>query len=177
MDIKNLKTLIDKYFSDNPEARDKGRTTLRTEFENINKKVLRNIPDWYKDILMSYPLVDLEIGIPNDFGQEEYIGKPFEELPLMGLTFISVKRTEYVALNIFPDCELLDLGYLRIAEDKFSTQEGVFINTRDEDPSVHLLFHDFGDNGKEVLESSEKLLDKFTDIFHYGKVRDLTSDD
>ena len=177
MDIKNLRTLVDKYFGDNPEARDKGRITEKTEFENINTKVLKNIPDWYRDILMSYPLVNQEIGIPNDFGQEEYIGKPFGELPLMGLTFISVKEIEYHALQIFPDCELLDIGCIRIAEDKFSTQEGVFINSREENPSVYLLMHDFGDSGKEVLKNSIKLLDKFSDIFYYGRVRDMTGDD
>lgn len=176
MDTVELKILIENYFVDNSTLLGTGRLTDKVEFEMISKKVLKNIPEWYKEILLLYPLVDLEIGVPNDFGDEELKGKPMEELPLMGMTFISVKEIEENALNYFPDFELIDLNYIRIAEDKYGTQEGIYINCRENDPSVLLIFHDFGETGKEVLNESELLLEKFTDIFRYGKKRDLDTE-
>lgn len=175
MDIAVLRTLIDKYFMDNPASRQLGQRTDMKEFDKLDKKVLNNLPDWYRRILIDYPLAGLEIGIPNDFGDEELVGKPMEELPLMGLTFLSVERIEYCTLKLFPDYELIDLNHIRIAEDEFGTQEGIYINSKESDPSVRLIFHDFGETGKEVLKESELLLEKFTDIFRYGKRRDLDS--
>jgi hypothetical protein len=173
MDLGVFKILIEKYFTDNAMSFRSGRLTDKIEFEKINRKILKKIPEWYKEILMKYPLVNLEIGVPNDFGDEELKGKPFKELPLMGLTFISAKEIENYALNHFPDYELIALDYIRIAEDKFGTQQGVYINSRENDPSVRLIFHDFGETGKEVLKESELLLEKFTDIFRYGRRRNL----
>lgn len=173
MDSSVLKDLIEKYLTDNPPATNEGQVTDRSEFEKIDKRILKSIPAWYRDILTEYPLAGLEIGIPNNFGDKELIGKPFEELPLMGLTFIPVKQIEYSSLNLFPDHELIDLGYIRIAEDKFGTQEGIYINIKEENPSLKLVFHDFGETGKEVLKQAEVLLDNFTDIFKYGRKRNI----
>lgn len=172
MNIQLLRTLIDKFFSDNPASRSLGQRTDKEEFDKLDKKVLKNLPDWYRKILIDYPLAGLEIGIPNDFGDEELIGKPLEELPLMGLTFIPVKRIEYSALNLFPDHELIDLNHIRIAEDKFGTQEGIYINSKEDNPSIKLVFHDLGETGKEVLSEAEILLKTFTDIFKYGRERE-----
>ena len=173
MDSRTLRNLIEKYLIDNPTSKKEGQITDRSEFEKVNKKVLKNIPTWYRDILTSYPLVGLEVGIPNDFGDEALIGKPFEELPLMGLTFIPVKRIEHCSLNLFPDHELIDLGHVRIAEDKFGTQEGIYIDINEDNPSVKLVFHDFGETGKDVLKQAEILMDNFTDIFKYGRRRNM----
>lgn len=173
MDSSVLKDLIEKYLTDNPASTNEGQVTDRSEFEKIDKRILKSIPTWYRDILTNYPLAGLEIGIPNNFGDKELIGKPFEELPLMGLTFIPVKQIEYSSLNLFPDYELIDLGYIRIAEDKFGTQEGIYINVKEENPSIKLVFHDFGETGKEVLKQAEVLLDNFTDIFKYGRKRNM----
>ncbi|MCU0430928.1 MAG: hypothetical protein MUF42_13270 [Cytophagaceae bacterium] len=168
MHINDLRKLIKDYFYSNPTT---GRLTTLEEFENLDKKILKTIPDWYKIILMEFPLVDLEIGIPNDFGDEELKGLPFNELPLLGLTFISVKAIEDNTLNYFPDVKLINFNYLRIAEDKYGTQEGIYINYKSSDPEVRLIFHDFGNTGKEVLKKSELLLDRFSDIFKFGKTR------
>lgn len=176
MDNGVLKYLIEKYLIDNPTSKDEGQATHADEFEKINKKVSNSIPTWYRDALINYPLVGLEVGIPNDFGDEELIGKPLNELPLMGLTFIPVERIEYCSLNLFPDHELIDLGHIRIAEDKFGTQEGIYINVKEENPSIKLVFHDFGETGKEVLKHAEILLDNFTDIFRYGRKRNMDSE-
>ena len=173
MDIVALKTLIEKYFIDNPESLAKGRRTDKSEFEKINTKVLTTLPTWYKDILITYPLVDLEIGIPNDFGDEDLKGKPMSELPLMGLTFISVKEIENRTLKFYPDIKLIDLNFIRIAEDKFGTQEGIFINASEDDPSIRLVFHDMGNTARDVMNASEMLLERFTDIFRYGAKREV----
>jgi len=173
MDSRILNDLIEKYLLDNPTSRNEGRVTESSELEKVDKRVLNSIPAWYSDLLTKYPLVGLEVGIPNDFGDEELIGKPFEELPLMGLTFVSVKRMEYCALNLFPDYDLIDLGYIRIAEDKFGTQEGIYIYIKEENPPIKLAFHDSGETGEEVLEQADVLLNNFTDIFKFGRKRNM----
>jgi hypothetical protein len=113
------------------------------------------------------------VGIPNDFGDEELIGRPLEELPLMGLTFISVERIRYCSLNLLPDYELIRMNHIRIAEDKFGTQEGIYIDSKEDNPAVKLVFHDFGESGRDVLREAEILLKSFTDIFKYGRKREL----
>jgi hypothetical protein len=173
MDSGTLRKLIEKYLIDNPTSKNEGQLTNKSEFEKVDKKVLKCIPSWYSDILISYPLVGLEVGIPNDFGDKELLGKPLHELPLMGLTFISVGRIEYCSLNLFPDHKLIDLGHIRIAEDKFGTQEGIYIDIKEDNPSIKLVWHDLGETGKEVLKQAEILMENFTDIFKYGRKRHM----
>lgn len=102
----------------------------------MSRKVKRRIPKWYLELLTKYPLVDLEIRVPNNHGDETLIGKPMEELPLLRVTFISTSEIEEHALNIFPDCELLRREIIRIVEDKYVTQEGVFTNGKQDKPEV-----------------------------------------
>jgi hypothetical protein len=172
MDIRSLAALIEKYLIDNPTSRAEGRLTNKEEFLKLDPGVLKNIPGWYQDILVNFPLVGLEVGIPNDFGDEELIGRPREELPLMGLTFISVERMAYCTLNLYPDVELVKLNHIRIAEDRFGTQQGIYIDFTEDDPSPKLVFHIF-DTGRDALDEAEILLPTFTDIFKYGKKRNL----
>jgi hypothetical protein len=169
METQKLKLEIENFYKFYPEAQQLGRLTKQEEFLSVNKTVIKRIPEWYKDILFEYPLTDLEIGIPNDYGDEKFIGKPFEELPLMNMKFLSIEEIANNAFNTFPDYELLHNGVLRIGDD-ISTGEGIFICTKQKNPEVRLIFHDFGDTGKEVLSESELLLKNFTDIFKYGKL-------
>ncbi|MFY0602054.1 MAG: hypothetical protein JXR03_20435 [Cyclobacteriaceae bacterium] len=171
MDKDLLYQTIDQFYVANPEAYQLGRLTTTEEIKSISWKVKRRITKWYLELLSKYPLVDLEIGIPNDHGDETLIGKPVEELPLTGITFISTAEIERHALNIFPDYELLRMKIIRIAEDKFVTQEGVFMNGKQDNPELRLVFHDFGETGKEVYSEAETLMNSFTDMFKYAKLR------
>lgn len=168
-----LETLIQKFYENHPDTPKPGRLTSPEEFKNISKKVLKRIPEWYKNLLLKYPLAEAEIWIPNDQGDEEFIAKPLEELPLMRMTFSTISEVADNALNIFPDYALLKYKIIKIAVDGAS-QEGIFIDTRLSDPEVRLVFHDFGETGREVWAESELLLEKFSEIFIYGKRQNQT---
>ena len=75
--IESVKAFFEKY----PECLTKGRVTTQEEIKTIPTKIRKNIPEWYVEIITLFPITELEIWLPNDHGQENLIGKPYEELP------------------------------------------------------------------------------------------------
>ena len=124
--MEKINQFVEQFFVDFPEAKEDGRTTDPAEFKQLPGRIRKRIPDWYQNLLINYPIAGVEMGIPNDFGQEGLIGKPIEKLPLMEITMNDISEVGHYGTELFPGFELIKDKYICFAKDEFSTGEGVF---------------------------------------------------
>jgi hypothetical protein len=167
MDIND--SVLD-FFARFPYASELGRLTDKSEFDRLPKNIFDAIPNWYKDLLTTYPIANLEIAIPNDFGQAFLMSKPFDQLPLFEFRFFPVDKIVTHSTSFFPGFALFSKKFITIAEDHNSTGEGIFIDTRKIDPIPYLVFHDTGNSPDELLQDAEVLIDSFSSLFKYGRL-------
>lgn len=162
-----------KFFERYPSARNFGKLTTPEEIEALPKQIRTAIPTWYKDLLLQFPISNLPLGIPNDFGQSLLKGRPLDQLPLMEIMFYSVDKIVDMSDSIFPNYLLVKKKIIGIAEDQGSTGERIFIDSKENDPAVTLIFHDMGESLKDLIKNGTRLTDNFSDLFRLGK---LTND-
>src|SRR6188768_3753982 len=124
---KDISNSVRGFFDRYPYAATLGRLTNQTEIEGLPKEMKDAIPEWYKNLLLEFPIANLPLGIPNDFGQSLLKNKSFESLPLMGIIFHSVDKISELTNSRFPYNLLLRKQFIGIAEDQDSTGEGIFI--------------------------------------------------
>lgn len=148
-----------------------GSKTTSQELKNLPKLIKRCLPEFWKNALIQYPLAHLEIGVPNDFGQEELKGLKRTELPLMSIQFLSPLEISENTIDSFPGHVLVKKNilsqnsYIILATDMESTMEGIFISTKEENPSPLLVFHDFGLNKKELIKHSDAISTNLSVLF------------
>ncbi len=171
--MEKIVNAVQGFFERYPFAGTLGKVTSSVEIEGLPRKTKNAIPDWYKELLFQFPIANLPLGIPNDFGQAFLKSRPIEQLPLMEITFHSIDKIVKISESIFPNNLLFKKKIISVAEDQGSTGEGIFIDTRQEDPPVMLIFHDMGESIKDLIRKGERLADRFSDLFISGK---LTND-
>ncbi len=168
---------IEGFFNRFPEALEMGNQTTHADIERLPERVKKNIPEFWKTALIKYPLSNLEIGVPSDFGQPELKSVKREKLPLMSIQFLSPLEISENTTEIFPGFVLIKKSlfsrksYLCIATDIESTQEGVFISINKEDPQPRLVFHDYGETKKELIKSSELISSSLTMLFNEAQIK------
>ena len=167
-----IKNAVENFIKNNSGKIKTGKYTTLSEIEKYEVYLGKIVPRWYKELLILFPISELIIGIPNDFGQEEFIWKKLEELPKLCITFNSYPEIYKETFDYFPGCELRNANYLCIAKDNDTTQEGIYIDITNEDPSIQIVFHDIGETTNELIMHSETLLEKFSDIFSIGILGD-----
>lgn len=168
--MKEINHLVEQLFKNYPEFHGEGRLIKLEEFNTLPRIVRNHVPDWYKELLSTFPLAGLEIGIPNGFGQDELIGKPIEKLPLMEVKINDISEIKEFSTEIFPGYQLIKDRYICFARDDFSTGEGIYFDGKEVNPAINLIFHDIGETNKELLKNAIVLTNCFTDLFRYGKV-------
>jgi hypothetical protein len=163
---------VQGFFERYPSARNLGKITTLAEIEALPENVRSAIPGWYKELLLQFPIARLPLGIPNDFGQPLFKGRAPEKLPLMEITFYSVDEIVRMSDTIFPNYLLFrKKKIIGIGEDQGSTGEGIFIDSNQANPPVTMVFHDMGESVNALLKNGERLVDKFSDLFKFGKLR------
>ncbi len=162
--IESVKRFFDKY----PECLIRGKVTTEEEIGAIPKRLREKIPQWYIDILTTYPIADLEIWLPNDHGQEALKGKPYDSLPTMSMTFLNAQEFAFYSAEVFPMFKLIKNGYICIGEDRRTTSEGIYISIDNINPKVLMIYHDDGPEIKTMLSNAETLFLNFTDMIKYA---------
>lgn len=170
---KNLELLqsIQSFFDRFPEALQQGTQTTSQELEDLPKLIKRSLPEFWKSALIQYPLTHLEIGVPNDFGQEELKGLKRTELPLMSIQVLSPLEIAENTIDSFPGHVLVKKNilsrnsYLCVAAETDGDMEGIFISTNEENPSPLLVFHDFGLTKKELIKHSDAISTSLSALF------------
>lgn len=164
---------VQNFFERFPSAKNFGKLTTSEEIKALPKQIKSAIPTWYKDLLLQFPIANLPLGIPTDFGQPLLKGRSLEQLPLMEITFYPIDEIVEMSDTFFPNYLLFKKKVIGIAEDHESTGEGIFIDTKDNNPPVIMIFHDMGESLKDLLRNGIRLADTFSDLFRFGR---LTND-
>lgn len=162
---------INDFFTRFPEARQLGKQTNLLELEKLPRVVYNNLPEFWKTALVEFPLCNLAIGIPSDFGQTQLKKLPREKLPLMSIEFLSPTEILEETINSFPGYKLFESSvffrtkYICIATEKESTNEGIFISTKGKNPKPLLVFHDFGETKRLLIKNSKIISSSLSNLF------------
>lgn len=167
---QNLRQNITQYLAKNPSMASKGRRTEKSAFDALPKPIRKRIPLWYQELMVEFPLAGLPIGIPDDFGQEQWIGRPIHQLPLMNTAFLSLDEMVEEMEEAFPGVVLKRKGWIPFSRDVESTFQPIFLDASATNPPVRLFFHDMGENYKELLANSSLMVLQFCAIFEWGKI-------
>lgn len=166
----DLHQAISQFLIRYPYAVEKGKRTEKATLSDLPRRIRNRIPGWYQTLLMEFPLAGLNGGIPDDFGQDQYIGKPVHQLPMMDIMFYSVPEMVSEMEDAFPGNVLQRKKWIPFALDNESTYGPIFMDGSRNNPPVRLFLHDSGESFKELLEASELLCNSFSDIFTLGKL-------
>lgn len=88
----------------------------------------------------------------------------------MEINFHSVDKISELTDSTFPFNLLFRKHFIGIAEDQNNTGEGIFINAKQDNPNILMIFHDMGESSKELIGNAEQLTNSFTDLFDFGKL-------
>lgn len=172
------KKITDKteiLFNTHPELNTGKRASL-SEYKNLKWKTRRKISKWYKQLMINYPLTDLNIGIPFNYGWESLKNKKVNELPLLNTKFNSFEDIEFDATEAFPGFELIKKGFICIAYDENSSGDGFYIKAKEKNPKVIYVYHDCGTNAKELIHHSQLIANSFTEFLEIIKPHEIIDD-
>ncbi len=154
---KEAKNLFEKH----PELKN-GRKASIQEYKSLKWRIRRKIPKWFVSFMQLYPVSNLSIGIPFNYGWESLKSLSIEELPFLNTSFNSFEDIEYEATESFPGFELIKKGFICIANDENLGGNGFYINSKDKNPKVIYVYHDCGTSAKELIENSQTIANSFT---------------
>lgn len=157
------------FFEKNPWLAEQGGClTTQSEFEKLSKKLRNKIPKWYSKILMPIPLAESTVGIPNDHGLEEFVGKPLLKCPSMWVKFLSLTQIEDEVNSNSLSKFIFTKNYLPIAYyDTVGTH--IYIQFTKKNPELIFFYPPWIDNMKRLNENSEVILPSFYDLFQVAR--------
>lgn len=174
--MSTIHNAVSDFFNRYPYAAEMGRLTTASELDSLSKPLQKVLPKWYQDLLLEFPLVGLEVGIPNHFGQEELQAKNFHDLPLFPIRILSANELATHSLEMHPGILLFKRylpfteKYLPFAIDESSTGDPIFISTSHSNPAPKLVMHDMGNTARQLLKHAETLTSSFSDFFLYARL-------
>ncbi|WP_405371267.1 hypothetical protein [Nonlabens sp. Asnod2-A12] len=161
---REIRENIEQFFKNYPEMTGIGVKSEQNIFQNLKRKIENKIPNWYKELLIEYPIADLKIGIPFNYGWESLKNKSQSELPFMNTVFNSFENIEFIATEEFPGFELIKENHICIAEDTNKDGDGYYINTKEQNPRVIYIYHDCGKNASELIKNGQIISESFSDF-------------
>ena len=160
-----LKDAIEKFLSTAKGTKSEGRLISKTTMQKLNAKLGDVLPDWYIEMLSTYPLAGAKINYPFYQPKDEYDGCISFEFPTPQHTFDETNE-------MYPGAAIKNLGYFCVGLDFTGSGNPCFTNSKKGDnPPVYVVYHDVSDVGEEIeKDGMEKLADAFSDIFTKGKI-------
>ncbi|TCI93732.1 SMI1/KNR4 family protein [Tenacibaculum sp. M341] len=166
---KEIRENIELLFKKHPELTNIGYKTQQSIFQKFRRKVRKKIPGWYDELLTEYPIAELKIGIPFNFGWESLKNKNQSELPYMNTEFNSIENIESIAKEEFPGAELIKQNYICIAENTNKDGDGFYINSKEQNPTVIYIYHDCGSNASELIKNGQVISSSFSEFLNIIK--------
>ncbi|MFC7445324.1 SMI1/KNR4 family protein [Mesoflavibacter profundi] len=161
---RKIRENIEQLFKNYPELNQVGLKTEQSIFQKLKRKVKNQIPDWYVELLTEFPIAELKIGIPFNYGWETLKSKKQNELPFMPTEFNSIENIEFIATEEFPGFELIKENYICIAEETNKGGDGFYINAKVKNPSVIYIYHDCGNDASELIKNGQSISSSFSDF-------------
>jgi hypothetical protein len=159
-----IKKNIKQFFKNYPELNNVGIKFEQNIIQKFKRKLKNKIPNWYIELLAEFPITELKVGIPFNYGWESLKGKSQSELPFMKTEFNSIENIEFIANEEFPGLELIKKNYICIAQDRNKEGDGFYINGKEENPSVIYIYHDCGNEATELIKNGQIISNSFSEF-------------
>lgn len=162
--LNSVQEYIERVKSFNPYLL--GDKWSEKEIENVEKKLKITLPLWYKKLLASFPIREMDIGTQlyepdDDFDGVEYV------------TFSGINVVE--CLDAVPGCEIFERGYICIGIDISGSGDPFFISLNEGDnPPVYQVYHDVGEDADEILKEGKVLVSNSLSDFFKHAIIDTT---
>jgi hypothetical protein len=121
-----------------------GRLAAADDLDRLGADLGADLPDWYRDLLSTVPLIDLELGVVVPESSE---GDEISWLLWLGPDSI---RTE--SRELYPGSAVLRHGYLCVGGCAHGSGDQYFLNTKaGDDPPLVQIYHDIGTDPDRIL--------------------------
>ena len=141
-----------------------GRLTKKNEISALNRKVKRKVPSWFIDLLENTTLAEMDFGIPFNYGWAILKDLPQDAMPLMNTYFCSLAQINWIATEEFPGLEMIKKKYICIAPTDTEDGDGFYLDMSRLNGQVIYVYHDFGQNAKELIQNAPLISDSFTEF-------------
>ena len=138
--MSKIENSVKELFNRFPEAAEEGVRLDNEDFEEMSWSTRLLLPRWYKSLLKAYPISEMNLGIPFDFGQTKLQSRPMEKLPLLDITFNSPDEIEDYSREAEPGNTLFKAGYICFARDESSSGDELFFNALRKDPTILVAY-------------------------------------
>ena len=147
-----------------------GQVGSRAALEDVvalNRECGGILPDWYIDLITTYPICGLELGWLSSTPDEEDDGVSW-------MTWSEPTRMRKEMLEYYPGIAICKHGYFNVASCSHGTGDQYFMPTRKgDDPPVVQVAHDVSDDAEVILRDgtyvvAERLSELFTNALVRG---------
>jgi len=164
MDLQ-LKNSLDDFVSRAKGTKSEGKIVDRGTLTKLNDRLANLLPDWFIDLLSSYPLTGTEIDFPLYEPDNDYDGH-------ISIQFAETDGIFSETSECYPGIAISGLGYFCFGTDPSGGGNPFFIqNNKGDNPPVFQVYHDVSDEGEVIeKEGMEKLADSLSDFFDKARV-------
>lgn len=164
MDSQLKKSLHD-FINRAKGTKSEGKIVDRETLIKLNDKLDNIIPDWFINLLSSYPLMGAELDFPLYEPDADYDGH-------ISIQFAAAEDIFSETVECYPGVALSGLGYFCFGVDPSGGGDPFFIqNNKGDNPPIFQVYHDVSDSGEIIeREGMEKLADSLSDFFNKARV-------
>lgn len=150
-----LESNLKKFFDGEKKIEISGSQSKIDEFQNLPEELRKIIPDWYKDVLINYPLNGLLIEYNDNLGDQ------------IDINCVGFEGIQFEFFDVYPGCAIGNLGFICIGECPIGSGNPYFISIDEgKNPPVYQIYHDVSDIGEKIVEKGKsKIVEKLSDLF------------
>jgi hypothetical protein len=137
-----------------------GKIIGAAEMKELQARLSHTLPDWYEELLSTYPLAGMSLEYPIYAPDGDDDG--FQTLKIARTRDIYAETEE-----AYPGLAIKDLGYVCLATDSTGGGDPYFMKVKDKGHSpVFQVYHDVSDVGTEIEAGGmEKIADSLAEFF------------
>ena len=121
-----------------------GKLAAADDLDRLGRALGAHLPNWYRDLLATVPLIGLELGVVA-------LDAP-EDDEISWLLWLEPDAISTESLELYPGSALLEHGYLCVGGCAHGTGDQYFLNTgAGDDPPLVQIYHDIGTEPERIL--------------------------
>ncbi|CAO1611205.1 SMI1/KNR4 family protein [Brochothrix thermosphacta] len=135
------------------------RKATTEELKMLESELPVKLPQWYRDLIGDYPIINLEVKWNVETTNPSYSGE----------TAIEFFEPQYIieeTMEEFPGIDLVHLNYICIGSEPAGTGDNYYIRLDDEDPTLYQFPIPIGsDETEPLLERRIQIAEHISDVF------------
>ena len=123
-----------------------GRLANPDELDRLARELGSRLPDWYRSLLATVPLIGLELGV--------VVSEPEVDDEISWLHWLGPDSIYSESLELYPGMAVLEHGYLCVGGCAHGTGDQYFLKiTAGDDPPLLQIAHDAGASADLILQN------------------------